>query len=271
MPAFQINDDEWGALAEEPAELLKLYCAIRRFMDYRTGIAGIKRRLSEQMFREELYVAPLPGRHAPAEVTRQKVRSLLKRLEAIGMTKPIGPLVFELPLASWDGLPKTGATKEQPEEQPEEQPSQEWLEPNEHGGFSAPIGGAATAGETAGGERNNLPPISVNTYTAHTAHAKFAMTDAWEPIPTTFTGVLYRNGMAGQTFHPDQLLEFRSYWIANPDRHRTQAQWEHALAQQLKRQSRLQQSTEGYSHETRGRSSRSRTRNAHDILTDTNW
>lgn len=271
MPAFQINDDEWGALAEEPAELLKLYCAIRRVMDYRTGVAGRSRRISEQMLREVLYVAPLPGRHAPPDVTRQKIRSLLKRLETIGITRPIGPLVYELPLASWDGLPKTGATKEQPEEQPEEQPTPKTPEPNNYGAFSAHGDGAATAGESGEGERNNLPPVSGNTYTTHTAHVKFAMTDAWEPSPTTFSGVLFRNGMAGQTFHPDQLFEFRSYWIANPDRYRTQAQWEHALAQQLKRQSRIQQATEGHPRETSGRSTRSRTRNAHDILTDPSW
>ena len=51
MPAFQINDAEWAALVEEPGDVFLLYCSIRRFMDYATGIAGIKRRISEQMLR----------------------------------------------------------------------------------------------------------------------------------------------------------------------------------------------------------------------------
>ena len=104
----------------------------------------------------------------------------------------------------------------------------------------------------------------------HTAQAKFSLHDAWEPDSQTFTAVLFRNGMAGQTFHADQLLEFRSYWISRPDDLKTQAQWEHALAQQLKRQSRTQQA-QGISHETGGRTAPGRTRNAHDILTDENW
>ncbi|PAW51049.1 hypothetical protein CKQ80_09650 [Pseudomonas moraviensis] len=104
----------------------------------------------------------------------------------------------------------------------------------------------------------------------HTAQTKFSLHDAWEPDPKTFTAVLFRNGMAGQTFEADQLLEFRSYWISRPDDLKTQAQWEHALAQQLKRQARTQQA-QGLSHETGGRIAPKRTRNAHDILTDPNW
>lgn len=105
----------------------------------------------------------------------------------------------------------------------------------------------------------------------HTAQTKFSLHDAWEPDPTTFTAVLFRNGMANQTFEADQLLEFRSYWISRPDDLKTQAQWEHALAQQLKRQARTQQANGGSPNETGRRIAPSRTRNAHDILTDDTW
>lgn len=105
----------------------------------------------------------------------------------------------------------------------------------------------------------------------HTAQTKFSLTDAWEPDPTTFTAVLFRNGMANQTFEADQLLEFRSYWISRPDDLKTQAQWEHALAQQLKRQARTQQANGGSPNETGRRITQGRTRNAHDILTDDTW
>lgn len=112
------------------------------------------------------------------------------------------------------------------------------------------------------------PPARIEDYASR---SRFAMSDAWEPESQSFTAVLARNGMANQTFHADQLLEFRSYWISRPGDHKTQAQWEHALAQQLKRQSRYQQTAGASSHETSGRTSRSSTRNAHDILTDPNW
>lgn len=105
----------------------------------------------------------------------------------------------------------------------------------------------------------------------HTAQEKFSLHDAWEPDPKTFTAVLFRNGMANQTFEADQLLEFRSYWISRPDDLKTQAQWEHSLAQQLKRQARTQQANGGSPNETGRRVTQGRTRNAHDILTDPNW
>jgi len=114
---------------------------------------------------------------------------------------------------------------------------------------------------------SDSPPAVIED---HTARPRFAITDEWEPNPKSFTAVLHRNGMANQTFHADQLLEFRSYWISRPDDLKTQAQWEHALAQQLKRQARTQQA-QGLSHETGGRTDQRRTRNAHDILTDTKW
>jgi len=245
MPAFQINDDEWGALAEEPAELFKLYCAIRRVMDFRTGIAGKSRRISEQMLREVLYVAPLPGRHAPPDVTRQKVRSLLKRLEALGLTVSIGPLVLQLPLATSDGLSKTGATKEQPEQQPHEQPSKNPTEPSNYAASSSPEDGAATIGESPGPSRSNLPPVSGKSPTTLSARGYFAMLDGWLPDPKTWRATALRNAIP-QAVPEDTLNEFRSYWIARPDKEQSQAQWEHQLAQSLKRQLRQAQAG-GYS------------------------
>lgn len=116
-------------------------------------------------------------------------------------------------------------------------------------------------------QANDSPPALIED---QTARPRFAMTDDWEPASRSFTAVLARNGMANQRFNADQLLEFRSYWISRPGDHKTQAQWEHALAQQLKRQSRIQQA-EGTRHETGGRTPGRSTRNAHDILTDPNW
>ncbi|MDO9344855.1 MAG: DUF1376 domain-containing protein [Pseudomonas sp.] len=133
---------------------------------------------------------------------------------------------------------------------------------------------STTVGEPLNGKATNIEEKreeeSKELHT-HTAQAKFSLHDDWEPNPTTFTAVLFRNGMANQTFEADQLLEFRSYWISRPDDLKTQAQWEHALAQQLKRQARTQQANGGIPNETGRRTAQSRTRNAHDILTDPDW
>jgi len=234
VPAFQINDDEWGALAEEPAEAFKLYCAIRRFMDYRTGIAGKSRRFSEQMLREVLYVAPLPGRHAPAEITRQKVRSLLKRLETIGMIVSIGPLVLQLPLATSDGLSKTGATKEQPEQQPQEQPSKESPEANENGASGSPEDGAATNGESGEGGSSNLPPVSGKSTSTGNARGAFAMPlEDWAPEPKTFKAFAFANSVPVTSLTPEILAAFRTYWHVRPLTEKTQAQWEQQLVGHL--------------------------------------
>jgi hypothetical protein len=117
-------------------------------------------------------------------------------------------------------------------------------------------------------EETPPPPACVDIFDSRN---KFAMTTDWQPNPKTFAAVLTTNGMAGQVFEAEQFLEFKSFWLASPDEHRTQAKWEHALAQQLKRSARTQQATEGKTHETRGRTTRSSTRNAVDILNDDNW
>ena len=73
------------------------------------------------------------------------------------------------------------------------------------------------------------------------SRTKFNITPDWLPCEKSFAAVLTMNAMAGQTLQADQLLEFKSFWIASPDEHRTHAKWEHALAQFLKRDLRYQQ------------------------------
>jgi hypothetical protein len=73
------------------------------------------------------------------------------------------------------------------------------------------------------------------------SRTKFAMFEAWQPNEKSFAAVLTQNGLANQVFEQDQFLEFKSFGIASPDDHRTQAKWEHALAQHLKRNLRNDQ------------------------------
>ncbi|MGP5331962.1 DUF1376 domain-containing protein [Pseudomonas helleri] len=130
-----------------------------------------------------------------------------------------------------------------------------------------PLNGNSTNIDTDTDTEETPPPTRTDEFDSR---IKFAMSDGWEPDPNTFSAVLFRNGMAGQTFDADQLLEFRSFWIASPDDHRTQAKWEHALAQHLKR-NLVDKQSRGPGHETSGRTAQRRTRNAHDILTDPDW
>ncbi|MCC4260801.1 hypothetical protein LL270_09045 [Pseudomonas aestusnigri] len=157
MAAFQINDEEWGAFDGEPGDLFKAYCAIRRVMDYRTGVAGRVRRISEQMLSETLYVAPLRGRHESGSPTRQRVRSVIARLQALGLLVSIGPMVFELPLATRIGPSKSSATNEQPDQQPDQQPINSQDEASSNAASSGPCSGSATGSESRDSLNSNLP------------------------------------------------------------------------------------------------------------------
>jgi uncharacterized protein YdaU (DUF1376 family) len=84
----------------------------------------------------------------------------------------------------------------------------------------------------------DTPPTRVDDFDPRT---KFSMTEDWMPDEKSFAAVLTLNGLANQVFEQDQFLEFKSFWIASPDDHRTQAKWEHALAQHLKRNLRNDQ------------------------------
>lgn len=277
MPAFQINDEEWGALSEEPGDIFLAYCAIRRFMDYKTGIAGASRRLSEQMMREVLYVAPTQGRHVSGSPTRQRVRSVLDRLVKLGVLIPLGAMIYRLPLATYLAASKTSATNEQPVQKPYQQPEHNQPEPRNNGAYEDIKTPSPTATESGCTENSNLPQISgkANTHTQRAredfaSSERFPMPDTWVPDPQSFHAVLVRNGMGNVRYLPDQLLEFRSYWVVHPERHQTQAQWEHQFAQQLRRINRNQQ-TQGTGHEVRERPPVKRVRNAIDILNDDDW
>lgn len=242
MPSFQINDAEWNALVEEPGDIFLAYCSIRRFMDYATGIAGVRRRLSEQMIREVLYVAPTRGRHESGSPTRQRVRSVIDRLVKLQVLVPVGPMVFELPLATSDIASKSSATDEQPDQQPYQQPSDSHAESSIYGACSNIAEGSVTASESCEALNSNLPPISDLPSTTQRAHEsseltsqRFSMHDHWQPSQQGWMATVKRNGISPDLLTPESLGEFRSYWINRPDKHQSQGQWEHSLAQNIKR------------------------------------
>lgn len=123
---FLITDAEWDALFDEPADVFKTYCAIRRVMDYGTGVAGLSYTISERMIREAIEVPAIRGRHKAYRPTRQQVRQCIQRLIAIGLLVPLDkPMVYRLPYAVTDNsVPRMNnqwSTNEQPHEQPAKQ------------------------------------------------------------------------------------------------------------------------------------------------------
>ncbi|WP_196304128.1 DUF1376 domain-containing protein [Pseudomonas fluorescens] len=99
----------------------------------------------------------------------------------------------------------------------------------------------ATTNTDTDTDTEETPPP--NAHDAFDSRTKFAMTEDWQPNEKSFTAALTLNGLSGQVFEQDQFLEFKSFWIASPDDHRTQAKWEHALVQHLKRGMRNDQAS----------------------------
>ncbi|BCD83615.1 hypothetical protein PSm6_00220 [Pseudomonas solani] len=160
MPAFLISDEEWSALVEEPGDVFLTYCAIRRVMDFGTGVAGKVRRISEQMLSEVLYVAPCRGRHESGSPSRQRIRSIVDRLIKLGALVQIGPMVFQLPLASRDSTPKRSATDEQPDQQPDQQPNSNQTNSSNNNDLGGNHQASATGSESLDFGNSNLPPVS---------------------------------------------------------------------------------------------------------------
>ena len=131
MPSVFINDDEWDLLIDEPPELIKLYVAIKRKMDFKSGVAGITARINDNYLMSALNVAAVRGRKA-VNYGRGAMRSKLERLEVLGLLKHIGPNVFKINCSTSDKSVQMNsnqpaartATKQQPEQQPEKTPAE---------------------------------------------------------------------------------------------------------------------------------------------------
>ncbi len=93
-----LSPSEQSALLNEPAELLLLYVVLSRLRDFETNIAGIKTKICDKTFKEQLEVSKKSGRKAWRPTTTQ-IQSWLKQLENLGLIKNQGNYVFFLPLA----------------------------------------------------------------------------------------------------------------------------------------------------------------------------
>jgi hypothetical protein len=82
---FTVNSEELEALCGLPhAQQLAYLRGIRPYMDVKTGLVGIKRRISYQSISEQLYVEPHQGIKSQ-DFSRAQARRALSALERVGL------------------------------------------------------------------------------------------------------------------------------------------------------------------------------------------
>jgi hypothetical protein len=87
MPVL-LSDEELQALEGLPHLHRCLYIfGIRRYMDYQTGITGIKREISYKSLSEEVYVNPHQGFKNTGSLSRDQIKRALIVLEQAGLIK----------------------------------------------------------------------------------------------------------------------------------------------------------------------------------------
>ncbi|WP_057375068.1 DnaT-like ssDNA-binding domain-containing protein [Pseudomonas aeruginosa] len=251
MPSFQINDEEREALRGLPMLAREIYVfALRPFMDFVTGIVGERRGISWKSIAEELYVEPHQGIKG-GDPSEKELRRALVWLQKVGL---VGPnlaerrLIFELPKASRDqSVRKKVGTK--------------WAdEVGSYAGGSEPSNYAAFMEEEGrylgGGESEKVgtPPVSDIPPTTPPREApqpgqRFPMHDTWLPSARGWPATLTRNGMKNYQLRDEDLLEFRSYWINRPEKYQSQGQWEHELAQKIRRNQRFDQNRSSHGNQ----------------------
>ncbi len=237
---WQICEEEDQALEYLSHRAQVLYMrGIRKFMDFDTGITGIKRRVSLQSFKELLEVRPPPGSNNVFSPTLNQVRASLDELKRAGLIEQLpkkkrtDPIVFFLPLAM------TGQIR--PNEQPQrnhkggETKGTTKGETSEHPVFKGFVGEPATNGTTntatgAPQRRNHIHPVSGNTST--TTGGAFKMFAEWDPGTDLETHAKL-NGIPVHEITQEAIGEFISYWITRNDE-LTHSGWLHKLLQSIK-------------------------------------
>jgi len=103
MMDFVINSDELAAMSGLPhIQQLTYLRGIRPYMDVKTGITGIKRRISYQSISEQLYIEPHQGIKSQS-YSRDQVRRAVSGLVRAGMIEVHSDgmqLILKCPLAS---------------------------------------------------------------------------------------------------------------------------------------------------------------------------
>lgn len=231
MPAFQINDEEREALRGLPhlARLIYVF-GLRPFMDYSTGLVGVKRGVSWKSIAEELYIEPHQGIKGgdPSEKELRRAAVWLEKAGLIGPNQAERRLVFPLLLATQDQSARNKVgTKWADEAGRSETPPI----PNDYGDFEHDEPAKAAGGEMP---KVGTPPLSVKSTSTSNARGAFAMPlEDWAPHPKTFKAFAFANSVPVTALTPEILAAFRTYWHVRPEREQTQAQWEQQLVSHL--------------------------------------
>lgn len=107
---LNLSDNELDAMDGLPHFHRCLYIfGIRRYMDYQTGITGIKRKISYKSLSEELYITPHQGFKDSGAKSVAQLKRAIKVLEKSGLvtihskvTKTEKQLILKCALARWD-------------------------------------------------------------------------------------------------------------------------------------------------------------------------
>ncbi|HHF0526005.1 TPA: hypothetical protein ACPHXX_001331 [Legionella anisa] len=82
---FMVNSEELEAIYGLPhAQQLAYLRGIRPYMDVKTGLVGIKRRISFQSIAEQIYIQPHQGVKSE-KYSRAQIRRALSALERVGL------------------------------------------------------------------------------------------------------------------------------------------------------------------------------------------
>lgn len=229
----QWNDAEDEALHGLPwmAQLVYLR-AIRPYMDYASGVVGIKRGVSLKSIAEMLHVEHGQGRRDYGDPTPKAVRYALELLERAGLIVRIGAdrsLVFKLPMADTDQSVSekwgrrgadVGQTRQGRPESSNDKGSQEKQgrrgadhEPEKWG--TPPVSGIREIPDTSELMEMDRAPQAENR-SRGSRLSILALPDDWRSFVTTTRADL----------DPDVCWEkFRDYWVAVPGQKGSKLDW----------------------------------------------
>ncbi|KXU36982.1 hypothetical protein AXE65_04160 [Ventosimonas gracilis] len=263
MTNIVISDPEWDLLSGEPGDYFKLYAALKRRMDFASGIVGRKTLINETVLRDAITVDPVQGRAKPKPLTRQRYRSAVARLEKLGLLKRIGTLVFFLPQANTDTFAQNNNNQKIGRQQPASSPLDQTAKASAGKALRSLSKGENRVSQPKKSDNNNLlPALKASNYLPTTAAAqpegedvgqtcpeagaeaaapdnpalaKFSMSLDWQPARASLETLASYLGVSLDDLTADFLADWRVYWaIKHPEREQTQRQWELQLVTRLK-------------------------------------
>ncbi len=235
-----INEAESAALMGLSLLAKTLYViGLRCFVDYATGVVGVRRRISRQYLREVAEYVPDSGSTRKAwQPSNGEIRAALEELGRAGVIARVPryqrALVFSLPLVIRRHSVQKRSNRGTTDEEPTPSDAKNILDISELAGF----GEAGTTDQNDNnGARNALPLLNNSTPpTRARVRERFAMSHDWLPSPQILDMHLIMQGLKAiaEEEKGEILGEFRSYWLTQPER-RTDAEWTHTLVRSIKR------------------------------------